>query len=483
MQNIVPFPRQLIGMLTPSSNTVLEPYTSLMLEPLFPRVSAHFGRFRVTRIALDDDASDQFRQEPILAAAELLADARTDVIAWNGTSASWLGFDTDERLCAGISARTGVKATSSILSLNRLIAERGVKRLALVTPYTEDVGERIVANYASIGVEVVAGAHCGMSDNFSFAEITEERIGEMCAEVAGAAPDAIAIVCTNMRGALVGRRGGTPAKYPGLRFRQHHAVGLPAGARRADDPARPLRLDVRRASRSRSGASGGVNPMAALAQERRRRRPARCTSRSWPSCAACCSMANSATARASRRRSSACASASPARRCARRSRCSPPRASSSCGPIAAPSSRPIDPVEVAHVFELKGAIEHTIGRLAAVRATPEDRARIEQAHAELGAHPDPAAYTALNQEFHRALAAATHNPVLLQTYDNLQKRVLRLRFVVNENPTRVAQSFVEHENIMVAFRAGARLDLAERLEEHNRLTGEAVMRRLKREGA
>lgn len=204
MQNVIPFPRHLIGMLTPSSNTVLEPYTSLMLEPLFPRVSAHFGRFRVTRIALDDDASDQFRQEPILAAAELLADARTDVIAWNGTSASWLGFDTDERLCAGISARTGVRATSSILSLNRLIAERGVKRLALVTPYTSDVGERIVANYASIGVEVVAGAHCGMSDNFSFAEITEERIGDMCADVAVAAPDAIAIVCTNMRGALVG---------------------------------------------------------------------------------------------------------------------------------------------------------------------------------------------------------------------------------------------------------------------------------------
>ncbi|TCK30317.1 maleate isomerase [Ancylobacter aquaticus] len=204
MQNIVAHPRHLIGMLTPSSNTVLEPYTARMLEPLFPDVSAHFGRFRVTRIALDDSASDQFRQEPILAAAELLADARTDVIAWNGTSASWLGFDTDERLCAEIHARTGVKATSAILSLNRLITARGVKRLGLVTPYTDDVGARIVANYASIGVEVVAGAHCGMSDNFSFAEIGEERIGQMCAEVAGAAPDAIAIVCTNMRGALVG---------------------------------------------------------------------------------------------------------------------------------------------------------------------------------------------------------------------------------------------------------------------------------------
>lgn len=144
---------------------------------------------------------------------------------------------------------------------------------------------------------------------------------------------------------------------------------------------------------------------------------------------------------------------------------------------------PIDPVEVGHLFEMKGTLEQMIGRLAAVRATAEDAARIERAHAALASPPEPAAYTALNQEFHRALALATHNPVLLQSYDNLQKRVLRLRFVVNENPQRVLESFGEHEGIMVAFRARARLDLAERLEEHNRLTGEAVRRTLKGEGA
>lgn len=191
-------------MLTPSSNTVLEPYTARMLEPLFPEVTAHFARFRVTRIALDDSASNQFRQEPILAAAELLADARTDIIAWNGTSASWLGFDTDARLCAAIEARTGVKATSCILGLNRLLAEGGVKRLGLVTPYMADVGARIAANYATLGVEVVAGLHAGLSDNFSFADIADDHVGRMCAEVAAAKPDAIAIVCTNMRGARVG---------------------------------------------------------------------------------------------------------------------------------------------------------------------------------------------------------------------------------------------------------------------------------------
>lgn len=190
-------------MLTPSSNTVVEPYTSAMAWPLYPQVSVHFGRFRVTRIALDDNSNSQFTLEPILAAADLLADAKPSVIAWNGTSASWLGFDTDVQLCKAITARTGIPSTSAILSLNRLLAEMGVKRLGLVTPYTKDVQERIIANYAAIGIDTVAERHSGRSDNHSFAEVTEDEIREMCLDVARAKPDAIAIVCTNMRGPLI----------------------------------------------------------------------------------------------------------------------------------------------------------------------------------------------------------------------------------------------------------------------------------------
>lgn len=203
MQNKGESARTRIAMLTPSSNTVVEPYTCAMAWPLFPEVSVHFGRFRVTKIALDSSSDSQFALEPILAAADLLADAKPDIIAWNGTSASWLGFDSDEQLCARITERTGIKATSAILSLNRLLAELSVKRLGLVTPYTADVQEKIMANYAAIGIETVAERHSGRTDNFSFAEVPESDIETMCADVAKARPDAIAIVCTNMRGPLI----------------------------------------------------------------------------------------------------------------------------------------------------------------------------------------------------------------------------------------------------------------------------------------
>ena len=189
-----------LGMLTPSSNTVLEPVTAAMLADL-PDVSAHFGRFRVTQIALSEGALAQFDDAAILGAASLLADAKCDVIAWNGTSSGWLGFDADRRLCERIEAATGARAATSMLALNEALALTGARRLGLVTPYTPDVQARIVANYAAIGIDCVAERHLNIHENFAFAEVEPETLASMARDVARDKPDAIAIVCTNLRAA------------------------------------------------------------------------------------------------------------------------------------------------------------------------------------------------------------------------------------------------------------------------------------------
>lgn len=189
-----------IGMLTPSSNTVLEPVTARILAPLAD-VSVHFSRFRVTAIGLDPDLLGQFDDRPMLAAAELLADAKVDVISWNGTSAGWLGLDTDRILCERIRAVTGIPASTSVLALFDILRARNETRLGLVTPYTTDVQQAIVANFAREGVEVVAEQHLGLRDNFSFAEVDAATLVEMVDATALSRPDAIAILCTNLAGA------------------------------------------------------------------------------------------------------------------------------------------------------------------------------------------------------------------------------------------------------------------------------------------
>lgn len=190
-----------LGMLTPSSNTVLEPVTGAMLAGA-PSVSTHFSRFPVTEISLDERALGQFRYEPMLQAARLLADARVDVICWNGTSAGWLGLDRDRSLCAAITAETGAPATSSVLALVKIFRRTGVARYGLVTPYLAAVQERIVANFEREGFACAAERHLDVSDNFAFAEVDAPTIERLVREVAEeAAPQAITILCTNVAGA------------------------------------------------------------------------------------------------------------------------------------------------------------------------------------------------------------------------------------------------------------------------------------------
>lgn len=191
-----------IGMLTPSSNTILEPVTMQMIQNL-PDVTAHFSRFRVTAIGLDAALLSQFDDRPMMTAAELLADAKVDVIVWNGTSAGWLGVDSDRHLCERITEATGVKASTSVLALFDVMRKRNETRIGLVSPYTDDVQAAIVKSFANEGVEIICERHLGIRDNFSFSQVTADEISTMVDKLAPSKPDSIAVFCTNLAGALL----------------------------------------------------------------------------------------------------------------------------------------------------------------------------------------------------------------------------------------------------------------------------------------
>jgi len=194
-----------LGMLTPSSNTVLEPFTVAMLAGV-PEITAHFSRFKVTEIALSDGSLGQFELTDILPAAELLSHAKVDVIAWNGTSAGWLGFERDEFLCEAIFRATGTAACTSILDFREIFDRTSAHSIGLVTPYRDDVQAKIMANWSRAGYVCSAERHIGLQDNYSFADISEQTIAELVREVALEGCDAVAIVCTNMRGTRVAPR-------------------------------------------------------------------------------------------------------------------------------------------------------------------------------------------------------------------------------------------------------------------------------------
>jgi maleate isomerase len=194
--------RKRLGMITPSSNSVLEPVTGAMLAGV-DGVTAHFSRFRVTEIALDVAALNQFDASVMLPAADLLADAKVDAIAWNGTSASWLGIGRDRSLCEAITARTSAPATTSTLACIDAVRALGARRVGLVSPYTDDVQRRIGDVWTEEGIAPHAERHLGLRDNFSFGEVAPATIAGMIRAVAAEGADAIVVLCTNLDSAAL----------------------------------------------------------------------------------------------------------------------------------------------------------------------------------------------------------------------------------------------------------------------------------------
>jgi maleate isomerase len=195
------------GIIVPSSNTLVEPTTYNILSNIHEpewEVTVYFTRVRVTQISLSKDSDQQFTIDSMLAAAQLLADAKVNVIGWSGTAASWTGFDSDKQLCCEIKAKTGIPATTSTLAILDLCrsSPSGPGRLGLVTPYTEDVNAKIRDNYGSAGFPVSSQASkcCQLSVNHDFAAVSEQDIERMIGEVA-AACDTVMLLCTNMGGA------------------------------------------------------------------------------------------------------------------------------------------------------------------------------------------------------------------------------------------------------------------------------------------
>lgn len=122
------------------------------VQAMAPRgVRFHTTRLPFRRTGLEDDLRlfDQLE-----ASAQLLADAAVDLIVVNCTAATMLvGPDViNERIFRA----TGIRSTTTIEAVLAALRATGLRRLALMTPYPQEVVEAEVRFLAALGIEVVA---------------------------------------------------------------------------------------------------------------------------------------------------------------------------------------------------------------------------------------------------------------------------------------------------------------------------------------
>ena len=183
-----------VGLLVPSSNTVMEPD---LWRALPPGATLHTGR-----MYLEDttpEGENRMLDEHVIPPARDLATARPDLIVFGCTSAGALrGNDYDAELCRRISDLSGVPTVSVIASVRRSIAASGARRVAVVTPYVDALNQRIKESVEADGVEVAAIAGLGISDNFEIAAVPGEEIVDFAERsLRGLDVDLAFVSCTN----------------------------------------------------------------------------------------------------------------------------------------------------------------------------------------------------------------------------------------------------------------------------------------------
>jgi len=127
------------------------------------------------------------------------------------------------------------------------------------------------------------------------------------------------------------------------------------------------------------------------------------------------------------------------------------------------------------MFEVMAELEAMCGRLAARRISGEEQKALLEAHAaseKARNDGDPDAYYYLNERFHQAIYAASHNEFLAEQATLLHRRLRPYRRLQLRVRDRVRSSFSEHGGIVEAIVNGDGERAAELLRQHVSVQGE-----------
>lgn len=159
-----------LGLLVPSSNTVMEPDFARALPA---GVTLHTAPMLLRDVTVA--AEERMLDEHTLPAAETLATLDPDVVVFGCTSAGALrGPAADAALTARISDVTGAPTVSVMRAVQEALERLGAHRIAV--------------------------ANLGLVDNRAIGDTPPQRIAEFVASALGdAGADAIFVSCTNFR--------------------------------------------------------------------------------------------------------------------------------------------------------------------------------------------------------------------------------------------------------------------------------------------
>jgi len=189
--------RARIGLIVPSSNTTM--------EAEFWRMAPEGVSIHTSRVKLVEVTPEALKLMAVEAAraAEELATAEVDVVVYGCTTGSLLeGPEWEEGLRRETRKRAGVEAVTTAQAVVEALKALGVKRVAVATPYIDELNARERAFLEKLGFTVVRIKGLGIVRNTDIGRQppwVAYRLAKEVAKEVGPSVDGVFISCTNFR--------------------------------------------------------------------------------------------------------------------------------------------------------------------------------------------------------------------------------------------------------------------------------------------
>jgi maleate cis-trans isomerase len=167
------------GVLLPSTNTTAEGEYSHLLPPEW---QAHYARMMTS--SANKTPFSPPKDEDVEYQAKLLGTARVEAIFLLQTSASLFADGYCADVSRRISAAAGVPAFTSAMAIGEAMGALGVKRVALVSPYSEPVNASAKRYLeGKYGLSVVALEGFAATDSYAIGQLGPEMARDAFARI------------------------------------------------------------------------------------------------------------------------------------------------------------------------------------------------------------------------------------------------------------------------------------------------------------
>ncbi|HEX3246001.1 MAG TPA: hypothetical protein VHX16_11410 [Chloroflexota bacterium] len=182
-----------IGLIIPTSNR--------LSEPQFHRYAPEGVAIHTTRLRMTGPYHTSLQEllPRAVAAAELLADARCDIIVFHCTGSSMRdGLEVERQVIDAIQEATGRLATSTASALLAALEAMDARKIVLTNPSTEEGLESETQFVESAGYEVVHGRAVGLPGSDGFVAEPGETWVQVAIEEQDPRADLTLMACTNL---------------------------------------------------------------------------------------------------------------------------------------------------------------------------------------------------------------------------------------------------------------------------------------------